>query len=58
MLLLNRSLFNRVYILITVLKALATIISVCNLHVTFLSKITPSYFTLFTNGKGRPINVR
>jgi hypothetical protein len=49
MLVLNRSLLNREYILINVLKALASIISMCNLHVT-LSKITPRYFTLFTNG--------
>jgi hypothetical protein len=50
MLVLNRSLLNREYILINVLKALASIISMCNLHVTFLSKITPRYFTLFTYG--------
>jgi hypothetical protein len=48
MLVLNRSLMNREYILINVLKALALIISVCNLRVTFSSKITPRYFTLFT----------
>jgi hypothetical protein len=28
------------------LKALASIISMCNLHVIFLSKITPRYFAL------------
>jgi hypothetical protein len=44
---LNRSLLNREYNLINVLKALASIISMCNLHVTFLSKITPRYFALF-----------
>jgi hypothetical protein len=37
----NRSLFNREQALINVLKALASIISVCNLHVIVLSKITP-----------------
>jgi hypothetical protein len=58
MLVLNRSLLNREYILINVLKALASIISICNLHITFLSKITPRYFTLFTNGISRPFNVR
>jgi hypothetical protein len=58
MLVLNRSLMNREYILINVLKALASIISICNLHVTFLSMITPRYFTLFTNGISRPFNVR
>jgi hypothetical protein len=45
MLVLNRSLLNREYILINVLKALASIISMCKLHVTFLAKITPRYFT-------------
>jgi hypothetical protein len=38
MLALNRSLLNREYALIHVLKALALIISVCNLHVIFFSK--------------------
>jgi hypothetical protein len=46
---LNRSLLNREYLLI---------ISRCNLHVTLLSKITPRYFMLFTNGMSRPFNVR
>jgi hypothetical protein len=41
----NRSLLNRVYILMNVLKALASIISMYSLHVIFLLKIT-----LFTNG--------
>jgi hypothetical protein len=58
MLVLNRSLLNREYILVNVLKALASIISTCNLHVTFLSKITSRYFTLFTNWIFRPFNVR
>jgi hypothetical protein len=40
MLALNHSLLNREYALINVLMALASIISICNLHVTFLSKIT------------------
>jgi hypothetical protein len=44
----NHSLLYREYILINVLKALASIIYMCNLRVTFLSKITPRYFTLFT----------
>jgi hypothetical protein len=46
MLMLNRSLLNREYTLINVLKALASIICMCNLHVTFLSKITPRYFII------------
>jgi hypothetical protein len=50
MLVLNRSLMNREYILINILKALASINSIRNLHETFLSKITLRYFTLFTNG--------
>jgi hypothetical protein len=58
MLVLNRSHLNNEYILINVLKALASIISICNLHASFLSKITLRYFTLFTNGISRPCNVR
>jgi hypothetical protein len=50
MFMLNRSLLNRGYVLMTVLRALATVVSVYSLHVIFLSKITPTYFTLFTNG--------
>jgi hypothetical protein len=49
MLVFTRSILNRKYILVNVLKALASIISMCNVHVTLLSKITPRYFTLFTN---------
>jgi hypothetical protein len=30
----------------------------CNLHVTLISKITPRYFALFTNGIFRPFRVR
>jgi hypothetical protein len=41
-----------------VLKAFASIVSMCNLHVILLSKITPRYFTLFTKGVFRPFNVR
>jgi hypothetical protein len=48
MLAFNRSLLNSEYTLINVLMALASIISMCNLHVTFLSKITRMYFALFT----------
>jgi hypothetical protein len=55
---LSRSLLNKEYILMNVLKALASIISMCGLHVIFLSKITPRYFTLFTKGMFRPFNVR
>jgi hypothetical protein len=58
MLVLNRSLLNWEYIAIHVLETLASILCICNLHVTFLSKITPRYFTLFTNGIFRPFNVR
>jgi hypothetical protein len=50
MLVFNRSLLNREYILINVLKALALTISMRNLHETFLSKTAPRYFILFTNG--------
>jgi hypothetical protein len=45
MLALKRSLLKREHILIIVLKALASIISMCSLHVILLSKITPRYFT-------------
>jgi hypothetical protein len=58
MLTLNRSLLNREYILMNVLKALASIISMCNLHVILLSENTPRYFTIFTNGIFRPFKVR
>jgi hypothetical protein len=58
MLALNRSLLNREWTLVNVLKALALIISMCNLYVIFISKITPRYFTLFTNGMFHPFNVR
>jgi hypothetical protein len=44
MLVLSRSLLNREYVLIIVLKALALIISMCNLHVTFLSKESSQTF--------------
>jgi hypothetical protein len=54
MLALNHSLLNREYIGMNALKALASIISLYNL----LSKITPGYFTLSTNGIFRPFNVR
>jgi hypothetical protein len=58
MLVLNRSLLNWEYILINVLIAFASIISMCNLRVIFLSKIMLRYFTLFMNGMLRPFNVR
>jgi hypothetical protein len=48
MLALNRSLLNRKCILMNVLKALASTICMCNLHVILLSNITPRYFTLRT----------
>jgi hypothetical protein len=58
MLALNRSLLNKKYILMNVLKAFSSIIYMCNRHVTFLSKITPRYFALFTNVIFRPFSVR
>lgn len=45
MLALNRSIMNRLEALINVLKALASIVSMCNLHVIFILKITAKYFT-------------
>jgi hypothetical protein len=53
---LNCSLLNREYNLMNVLNSLASIFSMCNLHVILSSKIR--YFTLFTNGMFRPFNVR
>jgi hypothetical protein len=58
MLAFNRSLLNGEYILMNNMKTLASIISMCNLHATLLSKIPPRYFTLFTNGIFRPFKVR
>jgi hypothetical protein len=50
---LNRSLLNKGCVPVNDLKALASIVSMCNLNV-----ITPSYFTLFASGISRPFNVR
>jgi hypothetical protein len=47
MLAISRSRLNREYVLMNVLKALASIISMCNLHVIFISKITPRYFAIY-----------
>jgi hypothetical protein len=58
MLALNCSFFNREYILVNVLKVLASIISMCNFHIIFLSKIMPRYFTPFTTGMFRSLSVR
>jgi hypothetical protein len=60
MLALNHSLLNRKYTLINVLKALASFISMYNLHITLLSKITRRYCTRtqFANVIFRPFNVR
>jgi hypothetical protein len=58
MLVLNRLLLNREYVVINALKALASIVYMCDLHVIFLSNITSRYFTLFTNGIFRPFRVR
>jgi hypothetical protein len=58
MLELNRSLLNREYNLMNVLKALVSIFSMCNLHVILLSKIAHRYFSLFTNRIFRQFNAR
>jgi hypothetical protein len=59
MITLNRSFLIREYNLANVWKALASIVSICNLHVILLSKITPRYFTLFPkNEMFRSCNVR
>jgi hypothetical protein len=41
-----------------VLKALTSMVSMRNYHLIFLSEITPSYFTLLTNGMLHPFKVR
>jgi hypothetical protein len=53
MLVLNRLLLNRENVVINALKALASIISICDLHVIFLSNITPRYFTLFAQSQSQ-----
>jgi hypothetical protein len=58
MLVLNRLLLNREYVVTNALKALGSIVSMCDLHVIFLSNITPRYFTLFINEIFRPFSVR
>jgi hypothetical protein len=50
-------LLNIKYVLIYVPKALAAIFSMCSLYV-ILSKMTPRYLTLFTNGMFRPVEGR
>jgi hypothetical protein len=47
MLVLNHSLLNKEYVPINALKALASIIFICSLHVIFVPNSTPIYFTLF-----------
>jgi uncharacterized membrane protein (DUF485 family) len=49
MLVLNRSLLNREYILMNVLKALASIISMCNLHVILVIVIVFNKCILVTD---------
>jgi hypothetical protein len=41
-----------------VLNAMASMVSVCSLHVIFLLKNTPRYFTVFTNEMFCLFNVR
>jgi hypothetical protein len=53
---LKRSLLNREYILINVLKTLSSIISMCSFYVILLPKITSRYFTWLTKGIFRPLN--
>jgi hypothetical protein len=45
----NRLLLDRKYVAINALKALASIVSMCDPHEIFLLNITPRYFTLLTN---------
>jgi hypothetical protein len=57
MIALNRPLLNKDYDPINVLKALTSIVFMCNLYVIFISNIT-RYFTLFTKGMFRQFSVR
>jgi hypothetical protein len=57
-LVLKRSFLNRDWTLISVLKALASIISMWNFHVILLSEITPKYFIWFTKGMFHLFNIR
>jgi hypothetical protein len=43
MLVLNRLLLNMEYVVINALNALASIVSMCDLHAIFLSNITKKY---------------
>jgi hypothetical protein len=47
MFLLDCSCLNKGYIQMRVLKAVASVVSICSLHTIFLSKIAPRYFMLF-----------
>jgi hypothetical protein len=48
MLVLNCSVLNREYVIINALKALASIVFMCGLHVIFLSSITPRNFYIIS----------
>jgi hypothetical protein len=37
-------------------KSLAAVLSIGSLHAILLSKVTPSYVTLFTKGRFRPFS--
>jgi hypothetical protein len=47
MLVLNHSLLNKECNLINLLKALVATVSMCSLHVIFLSKITQIFYTVY-----------
>jgi hypothetical protein len=47
---------NIQYVLMYVPKALSEVFSMCSLHVNLLSKMTPRYLELFTNGMFRPFS--
>jgi phosphatidylethanolamine-binding protein (PEBP) family uncharacterized protein len=57
-LVLNRLLLNREYVVINALKALASISSMCGLHVIFLSNITPRYFNIIYKWDIPPIQCK
>jgi hypothetical protein len=54
----SRSLLNMRYVLMNVLKTLASIVSICSFHVIVPSKITLRNFTLFLYRMLSPFSVR
>jgi hypothetical protein len=47
MLVLNSLLLNREYVIINALKALVSIVSMCDVHVIFLSNISKIFYIIY-----------